>query len=334
MKTTIYDVAKEANVSISTVSKVLNNTGNISEKTKNRIWKVIEELQYQPSVVTSARKMMKTIGLLIPDIANPFMAELARAVEDSGRKKDFSVIICSTDNHSLREEEYITMLKQKHVDGIIVATGLKNSQAIRELIESDMPVVMLSRDIPHLPVDTVVADDFKGGYEAAVHLAHLGHANIAVIAEKINNTSIKNRVIGFKEGLQVSGIQIDESAILDCPFDLSASKDISLKLLNQKHRPTAVFVTTELLALGVLQAARQLHISIPSSLSLVGFDNSILAKISDPQLTTIAQPTEEMGEKAIELLMDGMADSKQKKVIQRVMLSPSLIVRNSTASLL
>ncbi|MEC3759906.1 LacI family DNA-binding transcriptional regulator [Bacillus halotolerans] len=334
MKTTIYDVAKEANVSISTVSKVLNNTGNISEKTKNRIWKVIEELQYQPSVVTSARKMMKTIGLLIPDIANPFMAELARAVEDSGRKKDFSVIICSTDNHSLREEEYITMLKQKHVDGIIVATGLKNSQAIRELIESDMPVVMLSRDIPHLPVDTIVADDFKGGYEAAVHLAHLGHANIAVIAEKINNTSIKNRVIGFKEGLQVSGIQIDESAILDCPYDLSASKDISLKLLNQKHRPTAVFVTTELLALGVLQAARQLHISIPSSLSLVGFDNSILAKISDPQLTTIAQPTEEMGEKAIELLMDGMADSKQKKVIQRVMLSPSLIVRNSTASLL
>ncbi|UTL77278.1 LacI family DNA-binding transcriptional regulator [Bacillus halotolerans] len=334
MKTTIYDVAKEANVSISTVSKVLNNTGNISEKTKNRIWKVIEELQYQPSVVTSARKMMKTIGLLIPDIANPFMAELARAVEDSGRKKDFSVIICSTDNHSLREEEYITMLKQKHVDGIIVATGLKNSQAIRELIESDMPVVMLSRDIPHLPVDTVVADDFKGGYEAAVHLAHLGHANIAVIAEKINNTSIKNRVIGFKEGLRVSGIQIDESAILDCPYDLSASKDISLKLLNQKHRPTAVFVTTELLALGVLQAARQLHISIPSSLSLIGFDNSILAKISDPQLTTIAQPTEEMGEKAIELLMDGMADSKQKKVIQRVMLSPSLIVRDSTASLL
>ncbi|MBL4967417.1 LacI family DNA-binding transcriptional regulator [Bacillus halotolerans] len=334
MKTTIYDVAKEANVSISTVSKVLNNTGNISEKTKNRIWKVIEELQYQPSVVTSARKMMKTIGLLIPDIANPFMAELARAVEDSGRKKDLSVIICSTDNNSLREEEYITMLKQKHVDGIIVATGLKNSQAIRELIESDMPVVMLSRDIPHLPVDTVVADDFKGGYEAAVHLAHLGHTNIAVIAEKINNTSIKNRVIGFKEGLQVSGIQIDESAILDCPYDLSASKDISLKLLNQKHRPTAVFVTTELLALGVLQAARQLHISIPSSLSLIGFDNSILAKISDPQLTTIAQPTEEMGEKAIELLMDGMADSKQKKVIQRVMLSPSLIVRDSTASLL
>lgn len=334
MKTTIYDVAKEANVSISTVSKVLNHTGNISEKTKKRIWKVIEELQYQPSVVTSTRKMMKTIGLLIPDIANPFMAELARAVEDSGRKKDFSVIICSTDNNSLREEEYITMLKQKHVDGIIVATGLKNSQAIRELIESDMPVVMLSRDIPHLPVDTVVADDFKGGYGAAVHLAQLGHTNIAVIAEKINNTSIKNRVIGFKEGLQVSGIKIDESAVLDCPYDLSASKDISLKLLHQKHRPTAVFVTTELLGLGVLQAARQLHISIPSSLSLVGFDNSILAKISDPQLTTIAQPTEEMGEKAIELLIDGMAHSKQKKAVQRVMLSPSLIVRDSTASLL
>lgn len=332
MKTTIYDVAKEANVSISTVSKVLNHTGSISEKTKKRIWQAIEELEYQPSVVSSARKMMKTIGLLIPDIANPFMAEMARAVEDSGRKKGFNVIVCSTDNNPVREEEYISMLKQKNVDGIIVATGLANSQAVRELIESDMPVVMLSRDVPHLPVDTVVADDFKGGYEAAVHLAQLGHKKIAVISEKINNTSIKNRVIGFKEGLHVSGIPIDEAFMADSPYDLSVSKEVSLKLLSRNDRPTAIFVTTELLALGVLQAARQLHITVPSSLSLIGFDNSILAAISDPQLTTIAQPTEEMGEKAIELLIGGMAREKQKKVIQRVMLSPSLIVRDSAAS--
>ncbi|MEL3986929.1 LacI family DNA-binding transcriptional regulator [Bacillus velezensis] len=332
MKTTIYDVAKEANVSISTVSKVLNHTGSISEKTKKRIWQAIEELEYQPSVVSSARKMMKTIGLLIPDIANPFMAEMARAVEDSGRKKGFNVIVCSTDNNPVREEEYISMLKQKNVDGIIVATGLANSQAVRELIESDMPVVMLSRDVPHLPVDIVVADDFKGGYEAAVHLAQLGHKKIAVISEKINNTSIKNRVIGFKEGLHVSGIPIDEAFMADSPYDLSVSKEVSLKLLSRNDRPTAIFVTTELLALGVLQAARQLHITVPSSLSLIGFDNSILAAISDPQLTTIAQPTEEMGEKAIELLIGGMAREKQKKVIQRVMLSPSLIVRDSAAS--
>jgi DNA-binding LacI/PurR family transcriptional regulator len=334
MKITIYDVAKEANVSISTVSKVLNNTGNISEKTKKRIWKVIEDLQYQPTVVSSTRKVMKTIGLLIPDLSNPFMAEMARAVEDSGRKKGFSVIVCSTDNNSIREEEYITMLKQKHVDGIIVATGLKNSHAILELLENDMPVVMLSRDVPHLPVDTVVVDDFKGGYEAAVHLSQLGHKKIAVLAEKVNNTSIKNRVIGFKEGLQVSGIQIDEKSIVDCPYDLSKSKEISLKLLGGQSKPTAVFVTTELLALGVLQAARQLNISVPSSLSLIAFDNSILAKISDPQLTTIAQPTEDMGEKAIELLIERIANSKEKRVIQRVMLSPSLIVRDSTSSLL
>ncbi|MGG0159510.1 LacI family DNA-binding transcriptional regulator [Bacillus velezensis] len=332
MKTTIYDVAKEANVSISTVSKVLNHTGSISEKTKKRIWQVIEELDYQPTVVSSAKKMMKTIGLLIPDIANPFMAEMARAVEDSGRKKGFNVIVCSTDNNPVREEEYISMLKQKNVDGIIVATGLANSQAVRELIESDMPVVMLSRDVPHLPVDTVVADDFKGGYEAAVHLAQLGHKKIAVISEKINNTSIKNRVLGFKEGLHVSGIPLDEAYMADSPYDLSASKEVSSRLLSRNDRPTAIFVTTELLALGVLQAARKLQITVPSSLSLIGFDNSILAEISDPQLTTIAQPTEEMGEKAIELLIGGMAREKQKKVIQRVMLSPSLIVRESASS--
>ncbi len=334
MKPTIYDVAKKANVSISTVSKVLNNTGSISEKTKKKIWDVIDELQYQPSLVLSAKKALKTIGVLIPDISNPFMAEVTRAIEDSGRKKGFSVIICSTDNDSTKEEEYISMLKQKYVDGIIVATGLKNSRGIRELIESDMPVVMLSRDVPYLPVDTVVVDDFQGGYEAAVHLVQLGHRKVAMIAENINIPSIKKRIDGFKEGLQISGIPIEDTPILYSSLNLNECKEVCLDLLKDKeNRPTAIFVSTEMLAFGVLQAARTLKIQVPNQLSLIGFDNSILAKLCDPQLTTIAQPIEEMGAKVIELLVNEITNNQEraKKVTQRVTLSPFLIVRDSTS---
>jgi DNA-binding LacI/PurR family transcriptional regulator len=335
LKTTIYDVAKKANVSISTVSKVLNETGSISEKTKKRIYEVIDELQYQPSIVSSVKKTMKTIGLLIPDVSNPFMAEVTRAVEDSGRKKGFNVIICSTDNDSTKEEEYISMLRQKYVDGMIVATGLKNSRAVRELIESDMPVAMLSRDVPHLPVHTVVVDDFQGGYEAAVHLAQLGHRKIAMIAENIEVPSIKQRINGFKEGLKFSGIELNDQSIFYCPHDLQKSKKMSFTLLgDQENRPTAIFVSTEILAMGVLQAARALKLQVPTDLSLIGFDNSILARISDPQLTTIAQPIEEMGAKVIELLVNEITNTHEKnKVMQRVTLSPLLIIRESTSTI-
>ncbi|PKG24736.1 LacI family DNA-binding transcriptional regulator [Niallia nealsonii] len=333
MKPTIYDVASKANVSISTVSKVLNGTGSISEKTKKRVWDVIEELNYQPSLVSSAKKAMKTIGLLIPDVSNPFMAEITRVIEDNGRKKGFNVMICSTDNDFTKEEEYISMLKQKYVDGMIVATGLQNNRAIQELIESDMPVVMLSREVPFLPVHAVLVDDFQGGYEAAVHLSNLGHKKIFMIAENLNNPTIKQRVNGFKEGLQVSGIPFDEKSVSYSSLDLEDSKQLCLKVLeNVEERPTAIFVSTELLAFGVLQAARILDIQVPNQLSLVGFDNSILAKLSNPQLTTIAQPVEEMGAKAIELLVKEITNNKEgkNKVMQRVILSPLLIIREST----
>lgn len=334
MKPTIYDVATKANVSISTVSKVLNGTGSISEKTKRRVLDVVEELQFQPSLVSSAKKAMKTIGLLIPDVSNPFMAEITRVIEDHGRKKGFNVMICSTDNDSTKEEEYIYMLKQKYVDGMIIATGLKNTRAVRELIESDMPVVMLSREVPYLPVHTVLADDFQGGYEAAVHLSQLGHKRIAMIVENISNPTIKQRVNGFKEGLLVSGIELQDNSIYYSSLDLEESKQLSQRILaEQNERPTAIFVSTEMLAFGVLHAAKILNLDVPSQLSLVGFDNSILAKLSNPQLTTIAQPIVEMGSKAIELLVAEITNKDQgkSKVMQRIILSPCLIVRESTA---
>ncbi|WP_158734538.1 LacI family DNA-binding transcriptional regulator [Alteribacillus sp. YIM 98480] len=334
MKVTIYDVAEKAKVAISTVSKVLNEKGNINEKTKQRVYDAIEELGYKPSVVLSVKKAMKTIGVLIPDISNPFMAEVTRAVEDSGRKRGFNVIICSTDNDPDKEEEHIAMLQQKYLDGIIIATGLKNKRALQKLIDSKTPAVLLTRDVPHLPVHAVMVDDFQGGYEAGTFLAQSGHTEVAMIVENIGVPSIEQRLVGFREGLQSLNVPLNDERVVYSSHSLAESKEAGLQLLSEAKRPTAVFTSTEILAVGVMQAAKELGLKIPEDLSVIGFDNSILAQITNPQLTTIAQPAQQMGEKVIELFVEEVINTtKTDKVIQRIVLSPSLIVRESTAEI-
>ncbi|MYL29739.1 substrate-binding domain-containing protein [Halobacillus halophilus] len=335
MKVTIYDVAEKASVSISTVSKVLNEKGNINEKTKQRVYDAIKALDYKPSVVLSVQKAMKTIGVLIPDIANPFMAEVTRAVEDSGRKKGFNVMICSTDNDPDKEEEYITMLQQKYLDGMIIATGLKNSRALNKLKKSEVPVVLLTRDVPKFPAHSVMVDDFQGGYDAGTYLAELGHKRVAALMEDVDVPSIKQRFYGLKEALQACNVPMTEASTRYAPHSLAESKQAALDLLSQEITPTAIFASTEILAVGVLQAAKEKGLKVPEDLSVIGFDNSILAQVTDPQLTTIGQPAQKMGEKAIELFVEELLDKKEQeeKIVQRLVLTPSLIERESTARL-
>ncbi|MFC7395528.1 LacI family DNA-binding transcriptional regulator [Scopulibacillus cellulosilyticus] len=327
MKPTIYDVAKEAGVSISTVSKVMNNTGNISAETRKRIQETMKRLNYQP-FVASVKKRMRTIGLLIPNIADPFMAEMARSIEDQGRKLGLSLMVCSTDNDLEKEVEYISMLQQKYIDGIIVATGLKRNKAIKALIDTEIPVVLLSRDVPSLAIDTVIVDDFFGAFEATSYLIKLGHKRIAMITEDIEFPSIECRFQGYKKALENAGLMYDEGLVSFNNISFDGGKKSALALLQSNKMPTAIFASTESLAIGTIQSAHELNVKIPEDLSVIGFDNTILATMCVPQLTTIAQPIEEMAQKAIELLIEEI--NTPKKVRQRVVLSPELIVRDST----
>ncbi|MFB9759857.1 LacI family DNA-binding transcriptional regulator [Ectobacillus funiculus] len=326
---TIYDVAEKAGVSISTVSKVLNNTGSIAEKTRQKVRETMRELNYQPSVVASVKKRIQTIGLLIPSIANPFMAEVARSIEDHVKKFGFSLLVCSTDNHLDNELEYISILKQKYVDGIILATGLNDYRAIKELINAEIPVALLSRDIPSLAVDTVLVDDFLGGYEAVQYLISLGHRKIAMITENINWSVVRARVQGYRQALEEAGLEYDENLVLLDNTTLDAGKQATRKLLDLPEPPTAIFASTEFLAIGAVKSARELGIHVPKDLSIVGFDDTILATVCDPPLTTIAQPIQEMGKKVVELLVEEIEGPKETK--QRIVLSPKLVVRESTS---
>ncbi|WP_027417610.1 LacI family DNA-binding transcriptional regulator [Aneurinibacillus terranovensis] len=328
MKPTIYDVAREAEVSIATVSKVINNTGRISDKTRKKVMDVMDRLGYRPSIVASALtgKRTYTIGLLIPDLANPFFAEIARSVENRGHELGFSIVLCSTDNDSNKEAKYIALLRQKSVDGIILAAGFNNDEILKQLVDEKFPIAVISQDIPSLAADSVTVDDYLGGYKVTEHLISLGHKRIAVFAE--NARSSKERIRGYRQALTDAGLDLDERFIYVCDSTIEGGKQQAREMLTITERPTAIFACNDLLAVGVMQAAREYGLTFPDDLSIIGFDNTILATSVNPPLTSVAQPIEEMGRQVMDLLVQRIEGATNMK--RRVVLLPEMIYRGST----
>lgn len=328
MKVTIYDVAKEANVSIATVSKVVNNTGRISEKTKRKVKEVMEELNYRPNMLASALmgKQTKTIGLLIPDLVNPFFAELARSIEDRGNELDYHLVICNTDYDSEKENNYLSLLKQKHVDGFILASGFENLDKVEQLIKDDIPVVIVARDFPMFSVNAVALDDFMGGYLAAEHFVKLGHENIGIIARDLYSN--RERIRGFNYVLEENGLHINpDFQYVAVPDHISAGKEMMKIYANGEQCPTAIFACNDLLAAGAIQYAKEIGLKVPEDISVIGFDNTSIASIIEPPLTTIAQPIQGMGKEVMDLMISIIKGEKAEK--SRLTLLPSLVERKS-----
>ncbi|MBV7504281.1 LacI family transcriptional regulator [Bacillus sp. sid0103] len=328
MKPTIYDVAKEANVSIATVSKVINNTGRISEKTKNKVLEIMEELEYQPSSLAAALTGKKTftIGVLVPDIANPFFAEVARALENNARETGYALILCSTDYQRERENDYLELLIKKQVDGIIIATEPKDLKKFKNLHNRNIPFVMFSFDHLALESNVVTTDDVKGGYLAGRYLLEKGHQNIAVITET-ERASGQLRLEGFKQSLVDGGIKIDNTLVIQAKSKIEEAKKAAHQILELDTLPTAVFATTDLIAVVFINEARKAKLSIPHDISIIGFDNTIHAEIADPGLTTIAQPISDLASYAIQQLMESI--EKPGMPTHRIMLTPTLVERES-----
>ncbi|SFG39222.1 transcriptional regulator, LacI family [Planifilum fulgidum] len=332
-KVTIYDIAEAAGVSIATVSKVINNRGRVSEQTRERVLRIIRELNYAPNRITSALggKSMYTLGLLIPDISNPFYSEIVRGAEDCGRKWGYNVLICNTDNDTRREMDYLLSLREKRVDGIILATA-SNTDTRREDLESlGIPVAFISREIPGFESIRVIVDNFRGGYLATRHLIDLGHRNIALFTEPLNIVTSSERLRGYAEALQEAGIPYRPEWVRPGGFGVESGYRLAEALLRDSHdpMPTAVFAANDQLAIGAIQAFKEAGHSIPEDISVVGFDNTILCTIVDPPLTTVAQPMYDMGVKVVNLLIEAIQNEGSGS--ERIVLEPKLVVRRSTA---
>lgn len=331
VKVTIYDVAKTAGVSIATVSKVINNTGKISEKTRNKVLDVTKKLEYYPNVMASALmgKKTKTIGLIIPDLANPFFSELARHTENRANELEYNLITCSTDYLPERESKYISLLKQKKVDGFILASGFEDLKKVEDLMKEDIPVAVVARDFPMFPVNAVAIDDFMGGYQATSYLINLGHKNIGIIARDV--WSNRERIRGYKQALEDNNLNVPSYFEYAEETNIICGKKIAHNYLNNNNPPTAIFTCNDLLTIGAIKAAKENGILVPEQLSLVGFDNTMIATITDPPLTTIGQPIDVMGREVMDLMVGMIEHNKQDKI--RITLIPELVERNSTSKI-
>lgn len=329
MKMTIYDVADKVGVSIATVSKVINDTGSMRDSTRLRVKDAMKELNYFPNVMASALmgKGTKTLGLLIPDISNPFFSEIAKEIEDRAHEKGFSVIMCSTDEDAEKEKKYIELLENQQVDGFIVSSTYKNKEILINLIKKGTPMVLLTQDDPLLDVTKVAVDDFKGGYEATMHLLKNGHRRIAVVGEW--GYSSNKRIQGYLNALEAFNIELDEDYVVRRYASIAnGAKSLSQIIVNTNiELPTAIFACNEQLAMGIIRAAKEKEIEIPNQLSLIGFDNTILATAT--ALTTIAQPISDMGKRTVDVLTEEIKLGKSTK--ERILYNPELIIRETTS---
>lgn len=324
MKPTIYEVAKEAGVSIATVSKVINDLP-VGKKIKKRVQEVINDLNGKPSLMG---KQTSAIGFLLPDLGNPFMVEMAKKVEERAHEKGYNLLICGTDFNKEKEAAYVSLLRQKGVEGFIFAGGFKNTEVVEQLVEEGIPVSLLSESYPHLSMNSIIVDDFMGGYQAASHLISLGHERIAVIAEDAKSS--RERIEGYKQALRDKGLKVDEHQILISDSTIEDAIDLAHLLLQGLHPPTAIFGCNDTLAMGALLAGREKGLRIPEDLSIIGFDNTLLSRSSDPPLTTLAQPIQHLYANVVDLLIEEIEQKEPAK--QRIVVLPELIIRKSTAA--
>lgn len=330
---TIREVAESAGVSYATVSHVINNTRVVTQETRERVLAAMAALNYRPNALARSLRQGKTntLGLVLPDSANPFFAEISRGIEDEAFKKGYSVFFCNTELDTQRELFYVDVLSKKQVDGIIFVAVGDQADSLDFLLRQNMPVVMIDRDLPNVQVDAVLTDHQLGGFLATQHLIELGHKRIACIAGPSTITPSAERMTGYRKALEQANLPYDEKMIIRGDYHAQSGMEITNAILKMDPRPTAIFALNDLMALGALRAAAEAGCSVPRDLAVVGYDDLELAKFTTPPLTTIAQPKKEIGIQAISLLVDRI--SRKSLSPSRLILAPELIVRRSTKEL-
>ncbi|AOZ93421.1 LacI family DNA-binding transcriptional regulator [Paenibacillus crassostreae] len=337
MKTiTIYDIAEEANVSVSTVSRVLNDTAPVKASTREKILKAIEKHQFQPNAL--ARSLLKketgTIAMILPDITNPFFPEVFWGAENVARSKGYTFFLCNTAGDYSRESEYLSILREKRVDGIIFLGGRINlsncpPELSQEVIEMAMrvPIVLVNGNLPKSGLHRIYTDEAEGATIATQHLIDLGHRDIGFIGGLDYTSTTLVKVKAIKKKLKEYGIDLKKEWIQSGEFSVQGGRDLMNKMLNQVRRPSAVLCVNDFTAIGAIKAAFEHGLRIPEDISIVGFDDSPLSTAVIPELTTISQNTNQLGELAVEMLDQIINGNNPKK---QIVLKPYLVMRQST----
>lgn len=334
MKLTIKDIARMAEVSTATVSLILNNKdGNISASTREKVLRIVKESNYIPN--TMARSLVtrktKTIGLIIPDIANPFFPELARGAEDKASEAGYSIIFCDTDDDFEKEEKNIDMLAEKMVDGIVFAHSAKRTGGLASYDRGNIPIVLIDRDLESENVKgKVLVNNLEGAYHGVKHLLDNGRRKIAFITGALASNTARDRLAGYRKAIEEYNIVFDESYVKAGQYKSEWGIEAVRQLQKEEIQFDAAFCGNDLIAIGVMKTLKNSGYSIPADVSVVGFDDIQMASMVEPELTTVKQPNYEMGYKAVELLIEVLEKPDKKIEQKKIILSTELIVRKSS----
>lgn len=326
---TMKDIAKEANVSVATVSHVINGTKIISKNTYDRVMDVIKKYNYVPNSAAKnlRQKSTKTAGLIVSSLPDSFVTKMIYGVEERAREMGYNVLLVNTNENRSYEEETINLLHSKMVDGVILSPTSKDIEYLKKYTDKDFPIVMVNRYDSNLSnIPRVTGDNFQLGYEATSHLINHGHKKIGFIYSVPNVSTTNDRLAGYKKALEDNGIEFDEQFLERGYATVEGGAKAVETLLKRDPEITAVFAQTDLMTIGVISKLKEQSIKIPEQVAIVGFGDFESATIIEPPVTNITLPAETIGRTAFDVLLSKINNPNYMTHIQ---LPPTLVVRNS-----
>ena len=334
--TTLRTIAEKIGVSTSTVSRVLNGKSRqcrISPQTTRAVLEAAERLNFRPSHLARSLRLRKTqtLGLLIPDISNPFFAQIARSVETAARQRGYSMILADTRESTEAEIAAVRLLSDRQVDGLIILPVGQSGDHLRALADEDLAAVIVDRDLPDLALPCVTSDNFGGAYEAVGYLLDRGHRGIACLQGLPGTRPNEQRVRGWRQAMSDRGVTADPRLVRGDRYDTQSGYEQTLILLDRAPDVTALFALSNLIALGAIRALAERGRRIPQDVSLVCFDDQPWLAHMDPPITTVDQQNVRMGQIAVELLLDRLAGRPLGD--HRILLPTRFIERQSVRTL-
>jgi LacI family transcriptional regulator len=330
--TTIVEVAERAGVSIATVSNVIRGTRRVSPKLTERVQAAIRELNYSPNEIARSLKVRQTrmLAMVLPDITNPFFPEIIRGAEDTAFERGYFLMTANTDEQIGRERRIVAALRSYRVDGVLLASASgTDTSHLKSIIDAGVALVCLDRTVPGVKTDAVLLDNVRGARECVRHMIQKGHRRIAIITGPLDVQTGRERLRGYEEALREADIPAEKSRILEGDFRHDSGYRLGRQIMEQTVRPTAIFVCNGVMTLGVLKAFEELNIRCPKDIALATFDDLAVDSPFHPHLTTVVQPSYEMGARAASILIDRIEGHISREPTT-VRVAPTLIIREST----
>jgi LacI family transcriptional regulator len=332
MKSTLKDVAKKTNLHSSTVSRVLRGEKKlrVSDETRKRVFDAAEELHYSPNQTARTLRMQKSflIGLIVPDIANPFFAQVAKSIVMQGFKKGYTVIVCNTDENQEKEDKFLETLLSRGIDGLIIAPVQDSKEQIQKLIDRNFPIVLFDRNFDDLETNSVLTNNFEASYDAVKLLAKKGSKRVAFVSGRRKIYTTQQRLEGYKKAVKDLKLDGSESLIVGDGFTFESGFESTKQLLKLAEPPTSLIVTGNLVSVGAMKAVLEEGLSIPDDISIIAFSDNIFSQYLVTPLSSIIHPIDEIGVEAFKILIDNI-DSKEELPIVKKMINSSLELRDS-----